>query len=77
MMAGAASGRLGTVGIGMNAQRTELYSDFSKVRRVKAFPRRNLIKVNELFERNQVYAPSEDFAFVESYIISHCPYIKK
>lgn len=77
MMAGAASGRIGTVGAGMNAQRTEMYSDFSKVRKIKAYPRRDLIKVNERLEHNQVYAAKEDFAFVKNYIASRCVNIKQ
>lgn len=77
MLAGAASGRVGTVGVGMNAQRTEMYSDFAKVRKVKAYPRRGLIKANERLEHNQVYAAKEDFAFVENYIVSHCVNMKK
>ena len=61
----------------MNATRTEMYSDFSKTRKVKSYPRRNLIKVNGLLSRNQVYAMSEDFEFVKDYIISHCENLKK
>ena len=77
MMAGAASGRIGTVGAGMNAQRTEMYSDFSKVRKMKAYPRRDLIKVNERLEHNQVYAAKEEFEFVKNYIASRCVNIKQ
>ena len=77
MIAGAASGRIGTVGVGLNAQRTEMYTEFAKVRKVKAYPRRHLIKVNERLEHNQVYAAKEDFAFVKDYIVSHCPNIKQ
>ena len=77
MMAGAASGRIGNIGAGMNAQRTEMYSDFSKVRKVKAYPRRSLIKVNERFGHNQVYAAKEDFEFVKNYIVARCPNIKQ
>lgn len=66
-----------TAGAGMlAASRTESSSDFSKVRTVKAFPRRNLIKVNQLLERNQVYVPDEDFDFVLEYIRSRCPRMK-
>jgi len=72
MIAGAASGRIGTDGAGMNAQRTEMYSEFAKVRKVKAYPHRNLIKVNERLGHNQVYASKDDFAFVKDYIVSHC-----
>ena len=49
---------------------------FSRVRRLKAFPRRGLIKVNAPFSRNQVYAAPEDFAFVREYIESHCNNLK-
>ncbi|MBQ9886062.1 MAG: hypothetical protein IJM37_04275 [Lachnospiraceae bacterium] len=76
-LAGSAKGSFTTTGIGMNATRTEMYSDFSKTRKVKSYPRRNLIKVNGLLSRNQVYAMSEDFEFVKDYIISHCENLKK
>ena len=76
MLAGAASGRVGAIGAGIAAQRTEMYSEFSKVRKIKAYPRRHLIKVNALLEHNQVYAPNEDFAFVHDYVVSHCLNIK-
>ena len=73
----ASQGRTGTVGVGLNAQRTEMYTEFAKVRKVKAYPRRHLIKVNERLEHNQVFAAKEDFAFVKDYIVSHCPNIKQ
>ena len=76
-LAGAASGNLTAAGVGMNAARTEMYSEFSKVRKVKAYPRRHLIKVNGLLEHNQVYAAKEDFAFVRDYIVSHCGNLKE
>lgn len=77
MIAGAASGRIGTVGAGMNAQRTEMYSEFAKVRKVKAYPRRGLIKVNERLGHNQVYVAKEDYEFVSNYIVAHCVNIKQ
>ncbi len=67
----------GAFSAGMSAQRTEMYSEFAKVRRVKAYPRRHLIKVNELLGHNQVYVPAEDFAFVYEFIVAHCPNLKK
>ncbi len=73
---GAAAGSLSAGGAGIGAQRTEMYSDFAKVRRVRAYPRRDLIKVNAPFSRNQVYAQKEDFEFVRDFIISHCPDLK-
>ena len=74
---GASSGRIAAAGAGRNAQRTEMYSEFAKVRKVKATPRRGLIKVNELLGHNQVYTAKEDFAFVYQYIVSHCPNAQK
>ncbi|MBR0303610.1 MAG: hypothetical protein IJQ80_07150 [Clostridia bacterium] len=76
MIAGAAAGSRGALGAGIAAWRTEMYSEFSKVRRVKAYPRRNLIKVNGLLEHNQVYAAKADFDFVLNYITTHCTNLK-
>lgn len=76
-LAGMAAGSPTAVGAGLNAQRTEMASDFAKVRAVKAYPRRHLIKVNGRFSRNQVYIPAEDFAFVRDYIVSRCPNARK
>ena len=69
-------GNVTAVGVGMNAGRSELYSSWDSVRRVKFRPRRGLIKVNGILRRNQVYAAPEDFAFVADYILSHCPNLK-
>lgn len=37
----------------------------------------NLIKVNQLLDRNQVYVPDEDYDFVLSFLRDHCPGAKK
>jgi hypothetical protein len=75
--AGVATGNLTTAGIGaMSASRTSMYTSFDKVRSVQRRKHRNLIKVNELFFKNQVYVRDEDFDFVYEYIKSHCPQIK-
>lgn len=76
MAAGFAAGRMTTVGVGLNAQRTEMYSDFSRVKKIKAYPKRNTIKVNETLNHNQVYASDRDFEFVKNFIIAHCPNLK-
>ena len=76
-LAGILAKRPSTVGAGMMAAaRTTSTSDFPTVRRIK--PRRSLelIKVNKLFDRNQVYVPKEDFDFVLGYIRQHCPKAK-
>ena len=76
-LAGALAGKPSVVGIGLTSQRSEMRTDFSIVRKVKAYPRRRLIKVNGLLEHNQVYAQKEDFEFVKDYIVSHCEKLKK
>ena len=77
-IAGLASGSLTTAGIGVNAAaKTSSYSDFSFVKKVKVIRPLLVIKLNERFEHNQVYAEKEDFDFVLDYIIAHCPNAKK
>ena len=70
-LVGAASGKPSTMGAGLAATRTEMYSDFKKVKNIKAYPRRNLIKLNAPFNKNQVYARDEDFEFVLGFITEH------
>ena len=74
---GMASGRMSSVGAGIAATRTEMYSEFAKTRKVVAYPRRHLIKVNGRLDHNQVYVSDGDFDFVYNYIISHCPNLKQ
>ena len=76
IIAGLATGRLSMIGAGIGASRTEMYTGFEKVRKVKAYPRQNLIKVNELLSHNQVYAEKEDFEFVMNYITERCVNVK-
>ena len=73
-LVGLASKRPATAGAGlMAAGKQSSTSVFRNVRSVK--PRRwmNLIKVNQLLNRNQVYVSKEDFDFVYEYIRSRCP----
>ncbi len=73
-LVGLASGNFTTAGAGiLSASRTEMYSEFARVRKVKACPRRHLIKVNQLLNKNQVYADPADFAFVLNYIRTRVP----
>lgn len=73
MMAGAAAGKPTAAGIGMTAANTEMYTEFARVKAIRRYPRRGLIKLREGLSRNEVYAAKEDYAFVESYICSRCP----
>ena len=73
MIVGALAGARGTYSAGLAGSRTEMTTEFARVRRVKVFPRRGLIKVNQLLSKNQVYAAPEDFEFVRDYILQHVP----
>ena len=72
-MLGAASGSFGAVSAGWGAQRTSMYSEFARVRKVIPYSNRNLIKVNERFGHNQVYVSNESFDFVLKYITERVP----
>ena len=62
-----------TIGAGVLATaKTKSTSEFVNVRRVKARRRFNLIKVNQLLDKNQVYVADEDFDFVYDFIKSRC-----
>ena len=74
---GIATGNFSTIGAGIAASRTEMYSEFSRIKKIKIYPRRNLIKINETLEHNQVYAADVDFEFVKNYVCERCPNAKK
>lgn len=77
-MVGFAAKSASTTGAGLlAASKSSSTSTFKNVRRV--IPRRsfNLIKVNQLFNKNQIYVPKEDFDFVYDYIKSRCPQAKR
>lgn len=72
VLAGMVTGNPGTVGTGLLAASHQMMeSSWNSVRRVEIFRRRNVIKVNERLNKNQVYASDADFRFVEDYIRSH------
>ncbi|MBQ6553769.1 MAG: zinc-ribbon domain-containing protein [Firmicutes bacterium] len=73
--AGIASGSLSSIAIGLNtATRDRMNSEFKVVRKVKAVRRRHVIYVDELLNKNQVYADTkEDLDFVLDYITQRVP----
>ena len=73
VLAGIAAGQPAAVGGGVLAMtKNSSVSEYEKVRRIALRPRRDLIRVDQRFERNQVYAAPEDYAFVREHIVSRC-----
>ena len=73
VLVGAMAKNPTTMGTGiLAASKTKSTSVFANVRRVKARRRFNLIKVNQLLDKNQVYVADEDFDFVYNFIKSRC-----
>ena len=69
MAVGALAGKPGVVGIGMQSgARTSMTTDFERVKSVKAYKNRSVIKVNEVLSKNQVYCDGDDFDFILDYI---------
>ena len=74
VLAGLAGGRMTTVGAGMLAgSRNASSSEFSRVAHVIPRRRWHVIKVNQLLDRNQIYAAPEDYDFVLNYILERVP----
>ena len=74
VLAGIAAKRPSTAGAGMlAAARTTMTSDFADVKRVVAYPKRSLIKLDAPLSHNQVYADGEDFEFVLDHILARVP----
>lgn len=72
ILAGMATKNPGAVGQGMLAGvKNSMVSSFSNVKSIEIFRKRNVIKVNERMNKNQVYASDQDFDFVVDYIKSH------
>ena len=75
---GAAAGKPGVVGSGILASsRSTSTSVLANVKRIKARRRQNLIKVNQLLNKNRIFVPDEDFDFVYDFLCQHCPNAKK
>ncbi len=72
VLVGAVAKSSGISVAGFAAVNRSFYSRFSEVRKVKAVRKHNLIRVNGLFVKNQVYASPEQYDFVWEYITSRC-----
>ena len=72
-MVGGLAGKSGVVGAGLlTASKTSSISKLADVAHLIPNRRRNLIKVNQLFNRNRIYVPDEDFDFVYDFLRKHC-----
>ena len=67
------TGSHSTLTSGLAAANTSMYTAFSKTRKVRFSPRRDLIRIRQMLFRNQIYAKPEDFDFVQSYILARVP----
>ena len=77
-LVGVAAGKPGVVGSGLlAASRTSTTSVLANVARLVPCRRHNLIKVNQLLNKNRVYVPDEDFDFVYDFLCQHCTKAKK
>jgi len=73
-LAGILARRPGVVGAGLlSASRTTTTSVLANVKHVIPCRRMNLIKVNQLLNKNRVYVCDEDFDFVYQFLCDHCP----
>lgn len=73
VLAGAAANNPGVVGTGvLSATKQKMTSEFKNVSKVIGLKKRNTIKVNQLFAKNQVYVKTEDYDFVWKYITDRC-----
>lgn len=77
VMAGVIAGDYTTVGAGIMAgSKTSSRTRFSDVRSIVRQEKYHTIRVNEIMEKNQIYADDADYDFVWSYITNRCPEAK-
>ena len=73
-MVGGAAGKPGVVGTGLlTASHTSTTSVLANVARLNPYRRHNMIKVNQLLNKNRIFVPDEDFDFVYEFLCQHCP----
>ena len=73
MLAGAASKSPTTAAAGLlAATKNSSTSELANVRRIVLRPKRNLIKLKQTLEHNQVYAAPEDYEFVRAHLTARC-----
>ncbi len=72
-LAGIVAGSPTVMGLGILAgSRATLYSDFARVKKIKAVKARNVIYLNTRFNHNQIYVEDGDFDDVYNFIAAQC-----
>lgn len=75
---GAMAGKPYMMGLGLHsASKSASTSEFKSVETVKVRRKRHTIHVNQLLDKNQVYAEDRDFDFVERFILARCVKAKR
>ncbi len=72
ILAGYLTKNLSVMATGLNV-RSEMYTTFRAVGKIRAYPRKDLIKLREMLSQNQVFVHPEDFEFVWSWIRDRVP----
>jgi hypothetical protein len=73
VLAGAVTGNLTTVGIGMtHGSRNAMYTAFTGTKKLTGVRRKNTIILREGLSSNRVWCEDEDFDFVWNYIKARC-----
>ena len=73
VLAGALSGNVTTVGIGLSsARKTSMYSSFEGTKKLTGVAGKGLIKMDARLSHDRAYCEQEDFNFVWNYVKSRC-----
>ena len=73
VLAGAATGNLTTVGIGLTSgNRNAMYTAFKGTKKLTGIRRKNTIVLREGLSNNRVWCEAEDYEFVWNYILPRC-----
>ena len=73
VLAGAATGNLTTVGIGMtHGNRSAMHTTFKGTKKLTSIKRSRTIKLDSPMDHNRVWCEDEDFDFVWNYIAARC-----
>jgi len=73
LVVGAATGNYALMGSSIAAGSGAFTNEYRTVKKIKAVPRRDLIRVHSTFEKNAIYCSPAQYEFVWEHLTSHCP----